>query len=67
VMMAFDVEANGNVTNIKVRKGVRKDLNEEALRLTRLMAAQGKWKPATLKGKAVKVNYTLPFNFTAPK
>ncbi len=63
VVTSFLVNTDGKLSNIKIQKGVRKDLNDEALRLVRLM---GKWEPGSLKGQPVPVTYTLPFNFGTP-
>jgi TonB family protein len=64
VQIAFDVDVDGKLSNFAVQKGVRKDLNAEALRVCRLMP---KWKPATLQGRPVKIRYLLPINFGQPK
>jgi len=60
VYVNFVVDELGDVTNIKVIKGVYKVLDDEAIRVIKLMP---KWEPGRMEGKAVKVSYTVPINF----
>jgi len=60
VYVAFTVKANGNVTDVSVKRGVRTDMDEESVRVVKGMPA---WKPATAKGKAVDAQMTLPISF----
>lgn len=59
VVLQATIDQNGDVTDVKVLKGLRMDLNEAALRA----AGQWKFKPATLHGRPVAVYYNLAFNF----
>lgn len=61
VFVNFIVNENGEVTNIKIARGVNPDLNSEAMRVVGLMP---NWTPGQQKGKAVKVNYTVPIGFS---
>jgi TonB family protein len=63
VVIQFVVEKDGSITNEKVIKGVNPELDEEALRVYRLMP---KWKPGMQRGKAVRVKYTSPILFKLP-
>lgn len=60
VLVDFNVETNGNTSNHKVIKGVREDLNNEALRVAKLLKFD---KPAYTGGKAVRTVYHLPISF----
>lgn len=60
VYIAFRVKANGKVTDAKVKRGVRADLDTESLRVVNEMPD---WKPAMSGGKAVDSEMTLPIAF----
>lgn len=62
VFLYFCVEADGSLTDIKVKRGLGKDFDEEAVRVIGLMP---RWKPAMQKGtqKPIKTYYTLPIRF----
>lgn len=60
VITKFTVDTFGNVTNIMVVQGVRKDIDDEAVRLIGLLT---NWTPGTQNGKKVNVIFTLPINF----
>lgn len=60
VFVTFVIEADGNVSNAKVLRGIGGGCDEEALRVVNAMP---KWKPGMLKGKPVRVQYTLPILF----
>lgn len=59
VFVQFVVDEEGNVQNPKVTRGVHKLLNEEALRAIKEM----KFEPGKQRGKAVKVQMSLPVTF----
>lgn len=61
VYVQFVVEKDGSVTNVLVRRGANPLLDAEALRVVKLMPA---WKPGTMRGKKVRVRYTLPVVFS---
>lgn len=60
VMVDFIIEKNGEVTNVKVSKGVDEDLDAEALRV---VSASPKWKPGESMGQKVRVKYSIPVEF----
>lgn len=60
VYVGFIVEADGEVTNVNVLKGIGGGCDEEAARVVKMMP---KWKPGTIDGKKVRVKYTLPISF----
>lgn len=61
VIVTFTVEKDGSLSNIKVTKGVSAGINEEALRVVKLMP---KWYPGVQHGKPVNVTIKLPIRFT---
>jgi len=61
VFVQFIVEKDGTLTGIKALRGPGHGLNEEAVRAVRLSA---KWKPGMQGGKIVRVQFTIPVNFT---
>lgn len=63
VYVQFWVDTIGNTTNHIILKGVRNDLDEEALRVARLIKFD---KPAMQRGKTVRVKYNLPVEFKLP-
>lgn len=60
VYVNFVVDDKGNVTKIKIARGVDPALDAEAIRVVQAMP---KWKPGKQRGKAVYVSYNLPLNF----
>ena len=60
VFVGFLVDEQGRIIDAQVLKGIGYGLDEEALRLVRLMPW---WTPALLNGKAVKVPCTLRIRF----
>jgi len=60
VSVSFQIDTAGNVSDPKIEKGVRKDLNNEALRIVSLMP---KWRPAEKDFKPVAVRYTMNITF----
>jgi len=60
VIVQFVVTEEGKITRIKVVRGIDPSLDKEAVRVIRLFPD---WIPGELKGKKVKVRYTLPVNF----
>jgi len=60
VYISFIIDSGGSVTDIKLLRGSGGGLNEEALRVVRMMP---KWKPGTRKGKPVRVLFNMPIYF----
>lgn len=61
VIVSFVIEKDGSVSTTKVLRGVHKSLDNEAMRVVNEMP---KWTPGTQRGKAVRVQYTLPIIFS---
>ncbi|MEN9523728.1 MAG: hypothetical protein RL065_2105 [Bacteroidota bacterium] len=61
VIVQFVVDTLGKVNDFQIIKSVRDDVDEEALRVTRML---DKWEPATQNGKKVKVVYSIPITFS---
>jgi antitoxin component YwqK of YwqJK toxin-antitoxin module len=57
IILGFVVEKDGNISDIKILKGVDTKLDEEAVRV---LNNYGKWLPGKFKGINSKVSYTLP-------
>ncbi|MCB2377880.1 energy transducer TonB [Hymenobacter sp. BT635] len=62
VHVSFVVDEQGHILDAKVVKGLGYGLDEEALRLVRIMPW---WNPGKVGGQPVKVAYTLPIVFRA--
>ncbi len=60
VFVTFWIDTTGNTINCKVIRGIRKDLDNEALRVAKLIKFE---KPAMQRGKPVKVKYVIPIEF----
>lgn len=60
VFVLVDLDEQGNVVQVKLNKGVSKDLDAEALRVIKSMPA---WKPAQWKDKNVKSRIELIVEF----
>jgi len=61
VYVSFVVEPNGKLTDVRAVRGPSATMNAEAVRV---IAKSPAWKPGYQNGKAVRVKYTLPVNFT---
>jgi len=61
VFVAFVIDKEGNITEVKTIKGIGVGCDEEAERVIR---SAPKWKPGKQRGKAVKVKMVLPIHFT---
>jgi TonB family protein len=64
VLVEFDVEKDGNITNIKVRRGLGNDYDEEAIRVMRLSPP---WNAGLQRGKPVVQKMILPISFGPDK
>ncbi|MBW3375998.1 energy transducer TonB [Hymenobacter norwichensis] len=60
VHVSFVVDEEGRILDPKVVKGLGGGLDEEALRLVRIMPW---WTPGRVNGQPVRVAYTLPVGF----
>ena len=61
VLVNFVVEKDGSITEVKVIKPAFPSLDAEAIRVVKAMP---KWKPGYQNGKAVRVQFTMPINFS---
>ena len=60
VLVKFKVDTLGKVFDIGIVEGIRPDLDQEAIRLVKLLK---KWSPALSKGRKVRVEMKLPLYF----
>lgn len=60
VFISFIVEASGELSNLKVVRGIGAGCDEEALRVLR---KSPRWSPGLAEGKPVRSMYTLPILF----
>lgn len=61
VMLSFVVCEDGSMCEYKVENRIGYGLDEEALRVVKLM--NGKWNPGEMRGEKVRVKYNVPINF----
>jgi protein TonB len=61
VYVSFIVDKSGSVTNVKIVRGVDKNLDAEAVIVVKSLP---KYKPGKQRGKSVRVMFTIPINFT---
>jgi periplasmic protein TonB len=60
VYVGFWISKTGVVENVKIRIGVDKNLDKEALRVVKSMP---NWKPGKQEGEPVRIRFTLPVRF----
>ena len=60
VIVAFVVERDGSITDVRVVKSVDQSLDKEAVRVVKSMPH---WIPGKQNGSAVRVKYTVPVTF----
>lgn len=60
VFVSFVVEPNGEVSNVRVVRGVDPSLDREAVRV---VESSPKWTPGKQRGKPVRVSFTFPIIF----
>ena len=61
VFISFVVNTDGSIQDVSVLKGLGFGTDEEAQRVVKSMP---KWRPGKQSGRAVRVKYNLPINFT---
>ncbi|MGB0978834.1 MAG: energy transducer TonB, partial [Croceimicrobium sp.] len=59
VYVNFVIERNGKITNVEVVRGVDPLLDDEAVRVVKMLP---KLTPAKQRGKPVRMSFTLPIN-----
>ncbi|HLU84204.1 MAG TPA: TonB family protein [Vicingaceae bacterium] len=60
VFVEFVVGKNGEITEVKILRGVSETIDAEAVRVIQSMP---NWLPGKQKGRAVKVRYKMPLTF----
>jgi protein TonB len=60
VYVSFVVDSKGNVTDVKILRGIGGGCDEEALRVVKMMP---KWHPGKQNGKNVRVLFNMPIYF----
>jgi len=63
VYVRFVVSEDGSVTDVKIGKGVDQTLDDEVLRVVKILP---KWRPGKQIGMPVKVSYEIPVRFRIP-
>jgi len=63
VFIAFIVEKDGSLTNIKILRGVSPEIDAEA---GRVVGNSPKWLPGLQNEKPVRVQYSIPITFKLP-
>lgn len=61
VYVNFVVGTDGNISDVKVLRGIGGGCDEEAIRVVKNMP---QWTPGKQRGKPVKVSYNLPIRFS---
>ena len=64
VLVSFVIDEKGNVTDVKVTRGIHTALDDEAVRV---ISASPKWRPGRMAGKKVKVLMTAAVDFRLEK
>ena len=59
VYVNFVIEKNGKVSNVTIARGVDKLIDDEAIRVIKLLPS---FIPAKQRGKPVRMQYTVPIN-----
>lgn len=60
VYVTFVVRSDGSISNIEIKKGLTEDINQEVIRVIKKMPD---WSPGKQNGRAVNVQYILPYVF----
>lgn len=64
VMVSFVIDEKGNVTDVKVTRGIHSSLDDEAVRV---VSASPRWRPGRMAGRKVKVLMTAAVDFRLEK
>lgn len=67
VIVSCAIETNGEMTDIKVVKGVNKTLDQEALRVLQEIADEYEFSPGKQEGIPKRMRITIPVNFRLSK
>jgi len=61
VVVSFVVSKDGSLENYKIKRGIGGGCDEEALRVVKHL--DGKWKPGSIDGVPVRVQFNVPVRF----
>jgi protein TonB len=61
IFITFVVERDGNITDVRVVRGIGGGCDEEAIRVVENMP---KWVPGRQRGRSVRVQFMMPIRFT---
>lgn len=64
VIISLWIDTTGYTYTHKIIRGVREDLNDEALRVAKLIKFE---RPAMQRGKPISVMFTVPIEFKLPR
>lgn len=67
VITQFWVNEKGGIEDIVVTRGLGYGLDEEAIRVIKVMQEKYTWNPGTHNGKPYPVKFTLPLKFVLQK
>lgn len=60
IIVHFVVERDGRLINVEILRGLHEELDQEALRVVRLMP---RWTPGKISGQAVRTEFIIPIEF----
>jgi len=63
VVIEIIVEKDGKISSIKIKRGIRQDIDDEALRLIKSMPP---WVPGKNKGQPIRMRKLIPIKFKLP-
>ena len=63
IIVQMIIEKNGSISNVKLLNVRSKALDQE---IARVLLSSPKWKPGTVHGKPVRVNYPIPITCLIP-
>ena len=61
VVVSFVVNEDGSLSDYRIENSVLPTVDQEVLRVVKLM--NGMWEPGSIKGRKVKLRYSIPINF----
>lgn len=64
VMVDFIIGKDGNVSNVRIVKGLSEEIDAEVLKV---VSASPKWKPGRVNGNKVRTSLTIPVEFKLEK
>ncbi len=64
VFVSFVISSEGEIADVKVLRGVSKAIDEEAVRVVKMMP---RWTPAKLDGEPVNIQFNMPIRFVLQK